>query len=550
MAGRGSRAADARRALAEILGRPSLVRAELAFGAMVIAELAYTVGLGVLAFEDGGASRLGLVAALRLIPSAVLAPFAAALADRWPRERVLAASSALLAVSTAASAAVLATGGHLLIVYALAVVTTIALTPYRAAHSALLPTLCSTTRELTASNIVRGMVESLSLVVGPLLAAGLIEAGELWTVFAATSATGAAAASLVVGLPYERPPLLAARIRTPLVADAIDGFRSARQNPEARSLMAFAAVQTFLRGCLGVFTVVLAIDVLDTGESGVGLLQAAMGAGAVAGSIGAAQLVGSRRLGAWLGVGVALWGVPICIVGAVPERAFALVMLASIGAANAVLDVALFTMFGRLIADEVLARVFGVFETLVAVTVALGSVAAAAAIELVGFRAAMVTLGSLAPLVIVAGRRRLLRIDNVLAIRQDELDLLQRVPMLRALPVPMIEHLARRLFVRRLRAGETVIRQGTVGTGFYVVAAGQVEVRADGLTLRTMGPGEGFGEISLLQSVRRTATVVAGAGGAVELYCLDRQDFVGAMTGYRPAARAAAEVIDAWPDRA
>jgi hypothetical protein len=46
--------------------------------------------------------------------------------------------------------------------------------------------------------------------------------------------------------------------------------------------------------------------------------------------------------------------------------------------------------------------------------------------------------------------------------------------------------------------------------------------------------------------VRRTATVRASADGPVELYCLDRPDFVAAMTGYTPAATAASEVMESW----
>ena len=370
--GARGRLADAGRAFRVVRHSPSLARAELAFGATNVAEWAFTIGLGIVAFQDGGASRVGLVAALRLLPSAALAPVAATAADRWPRDHVLAASSVLLAGATTASALVLAADGPLVIVYALAAVATIALTPYRAAHSALQPSLCRTTDELAAANIVRGALDSISVFIGPLAAAALIELTDLWCVFAATAGVAAVAAVLVARLPYERPLRLAAAERGRMTSEVVAGLRAAAANRDALYLMGFAGVQTFLRGTLNVFTVVLAIDVLDTGESGVGVLQSAMGVGAVVGSIGAARLLGSRRMGAWMGIGVAMWGIPICIIGAVTEQASALAMLAVIGVANAVLDVALFTMLGRLVADEVLARVFGVFETLVATTVAAG----------------------------------------------------------------------------------------------------------------------------------------------------------------------------------
>ena len=82
--------------------------------------------------------------------------------------------------------------------------------------------------------------------------------------------------------------------------------------------MGLAAAQSFTRGALTVLTVVVAIELLGTGEPGVGILTAAIGAGAVLGSLAASLLVGTRRLGAWFAVGVALWGLPVTLIGVVP----------------------------------------------------------------------------------------------------------------------------------------------------------------------------------------------------------------------------------------
>ena len=68
-------------------------------------------------------------------------------------------------------------------VYALAVVSTVAFTPFRASHSALMPSLCRTPDELTSVNVVRGALDSLSVIVGPLVAAVLVAVADVAAVF-------------------------------------------------------------------------------------------------------------------------------------------------------------------------------------------------------------------------------------------------------------------------------------------------------------------------------------------------------------------------------
>src|SRR5258706_14226692 len=143
------------------LGGGALARAEASFAAAFPAEWAFTVGIGLVAFNDGGAEAVGLVAVLRLLPAAVLAPLLGGLGDRFPRERVLIASSLVRGGATLVAAAALAADAPDAIVYVLAVVSTIAFTPFRAAHSALVPSLCRTTEDLTMATVIRGTLGSL-----------------------------------------------------------------------------------------------------------------------------------------------------------------------------------------------------------------------------------------------------------------------------------------------------------------------------------------------------------------------------------------------------
>src|SRR5215211_4365883 len=131
---------------------PNLRRAQLSFLGAWTAEWAFTVALGVVAYEAGGALALGLVGLLRMVPSAILAPLLSPFADRGRRERVLVVVSTVRGLATAIAAVTVALSGPVVLVYALAVLSTIAATLFRPAHSALLPTLCRTGHELASAN--------------------------------------------------------------------------------------------------------------------------------------------------------------------------------------------------------------------------------------------------------------------------------------------------------------------------------------------------------------------------------------------------------------
>jgi CRP-like cAMP-binding protein len=105
----------------------------------------------------------------------------------------------------------------------------------------------------------------------------------------------------------------------------------------------------------------------------------------------------------------------------------------------------------------------------------------------------------------------------------------------------VLEQLAARLSPVHARAGDEIIRAGDHGDRFYVVDAGEVEVLVDGKPPRREGAGEYFGEIALLKDVPRTATVRAATDA--DLFALDRDDFLPAVTGHAASAQAAEAVI-------
>jgi predicted MFS family arabinose efflux permease len=526
---------------------PNLRRAQLSFLGAWTAEWAFTVGLGIVAYRDGGATAVGLVGLLRMAPSAILAPLLSPLADKGRRERVLILVSVLRGVATGAAAVVVGMGGPSQVVYALAVLSTIAATLYRPAHSALLPSLCHTGYELASANVVRGLLDAAATLVGPLLAALLLHYTDVTVVFAVAAGASLMAAALLMRLNYDAPPRPSAPRETNLVGLAVEGIRVVSRNRDLALIMGLAVVQSFTRGALTVLTVVVAIELLGTGESGVGILTAAIGAGAVVGSLAASLLVGTRRLGAWFAVGVALWGAPVTLIGVFPQQVAALGLLACVGVGNSLIDLAGFTLLARLAADEVLARVFGVLESLVALSIGVGAIVASLVVDRAGVRPALVTVGLLCPVLAVASWQRLRGMDRSIGVRDHDIDLLHTVAMLNVLPLPAIEQLARGLEPVDVPPGQIVFHQGDVGDRYFVIESGEADVIGDGQVVATLGPGEGFGEIALLRRIRRTATVRATS--ELRLKALRSDRFLPVVLGYTPSAREAGVVVDSMLDR-
>jgi hypothetical protein len=118
--------------------------------------------------------------------------------------------------------------------------------------------------------VVRGFLDSVATLVGPLLAAVLLRFTDVAVVFGVASAASLAAAALLLGMRYDAPPRPAAPRGVHLVADAAEGICAIVRNRDLALFVGLGIAQTFTRGALTVFTVVVALDLLDIGEPGVG----------------------------------------------------------------------------------------------------------------------------------------------------------------------------------------------------------------------------------------------------------------------------------------
>lgn len=538
----GARLAASAGAFGAVLHNPGLRRVELAFLGFNLTEWAIWIAILVFAYGRGGAGEVALVAVLQLAPAAVVAPLAASFGDRYPRERVLLTAYLLQAGVAGAIAASLLADAPVALVYALAAAATVAITLTRPVQAAILPSLSRTPAELTAANVAGGSIETTAILVGPAIAGVVLQAFGPGPVFAGAAVLSLAGGVLVAGLPRTVVPDRGAGTRglRSAIAETVAGFVMLANEERPRSIVVLLGSASVLWGALDVLLVVLALDALSMGQSGVGFLNAAIGAGGIAGALLTALLIGRTRLAGPFGAGLLLWGGALAAIGLLPLPLVALLLLALAGMGRVVMDVAGRTLLQRVSPDALLSRVFGVLEGIDNGSLAIGSIVAPVLLAVAGTRGAFIVAGAALIGFTALSWRRLLRTDAAGTVRPRELAALMGVPFFTSLPGQALERLAAALIPVAARAGTRIITQGQLGDRFYIIASGEVRVDVDGTPVRTMGAGQSFGEIALLHDIPRTASVTAVT--PVELLALDRHHFVETITG-QPAAAAAAEAV-------
>ncbi len=529
-------------ALRRALANRSIRSIQLGWLIAIAAETAFVVSLLVFAYQVGGVLLVGVAAMLRTLPAALLAPFLGMLADRLPRERVLLGVHLGRGAAIGLAAGVVVAGLPPALVFGCAVVEGMLATLHRPTTMSLLPALARSPDELVAANVTVSVGEGFGVLTGPAIGGVLLLLGAPWLGFGVPAiAFGIAAVStLAIGRSHASLPVAEVEPGAKL-REALGGIRALRGDRHARLLVGVVGTQTFVRGLLSVLLVGASVQLLGLGESGVGYLHSAIGAGGFVGAMVALSVVLRLSLSAPLGWSLAAWGIPILVVGLVPHPAVALLMMAVIGAANAVLDVSAFTLLQRNIPNRVRGRVFSVLEAVVALTIGLGSLIAPVLVELLGLRGALVVAGAILPVLAILSRSGVRAAEAAAIVPVAQMDLIRGVPMFAPLPLTVIEQLAQGLVPTTFGEGHTVIEQGEAGDCWYVIVDGSVDVVHDGAPVARLSRGDNFGEIALLRNVPRTASVVAQ--GPLTAYRLDRSTFLAAVTGDALSVEAADNLV-------
>ena len=207
-------------------------------------------------------------------------------------------------------------------------------------------------------------------------------------------------------LPEHAPDRAAGQQRT--LDQILEGFRFVRDTPPMPKLVAIAAIAMLLGRPYLQLMPVFAARILLVGSTGLGLLLAASGLGAVAGSLAAARIRGHRQAGRWqpiLGIGL---GIAVVLFALSPSLPIALTAAALAGFASSAFQIVNYSLVIARTEPRLYGRVAGIYQLTYAFG-PLGAVPVAALADRIGAQAAVALGGGLlvaAVLALAPGRTR------------------------------------------------------------------------------------------------------------------------------------------------
>ena len=524
----------------QTLAIPAVRRVVLAFAALTQAEWVLGTVVAIDAYDDGGALAVGLVG-FRFAPAALASLVCAPLGERFGRRRVLTATALVRAGAAVAVAAALATGLPFAVVLAFVWIDAVAGSAYRPAQAGLLPALVTTPAQLTAAVVLTSNAKTSGQVLGALAGGLLIVA------LSAPAAVVVAAALYAIAALLTR---LAGRGRSaPARGDRDREPRSLRRQlraaitalngePETRRIAAWSCARSLIRGLWISLGVIASLTILGLGASGFGLLMAAAGVGTAISIVLTARLVGRPLLARPLVAGIALCCLPPSAIGLLSDASPALALMVAWGIGMSLSDVCAQALLNRVVAPRELPRVVGAMESAKLLAEGLGSLLGPGLVAVFGIRGALVGSGLGLFVVLVADLRRFWAIDRRAVGRSELLGLVRGVPLFAPLRVDGLEAVVAPLVSVDVPAGHEVVRQDTVGSRWYLVREGHLEVVVNGYVVNHLERGDSFGERGLLRDESRNATV--RATGEVSLLALEREDFLRAVMGEDDGAPIAA----------
>lgn len=511
----------------------NLRRLLLAVSSWSATEKSFLLAASILALDLGGPAAVGLVGALRMLPAAFTASLMSTVADRVPRPLIVTGVNAVF-VGVSLAAAVTAFSGAalpvLLIVVGLASLVSALLKP---SMQAMLPQLVRSPEQLLRANAAWSVFNGVGGVAGPATAAILLSQLGVGAVFLALAVAYALTALTTRTIRTDFQPARAtasrgrARLMAPLRGMALFSGRG------TRAMFTLLMLTLAMNGFLSVAIILRAVELVGEGSTAqvlAGSLVTAHGIGSFIGALLTWSVAASHGV-RWFAFGTCLYGLAVAAMGAVVGTTLTWLCLLVAGAGFAMLWTFGANLVSRLLPDHLAGRGWGAINGIGAVAYALGSLSAPLLADQLSLSVALVAAGCVVAVGPMLGWFALRVVHQKTTPDDGDVQLLSALPVFAALPAVAVCRIACTAESRRFAAGHAVVLEGAPGEEFFIVRSGELAVTQADIEVRRLSPGQSFGEIALLRTVPRTATVLAITD--VELLCVGQELFVASITGHR-----------------
>jgi hypothetical protein len=325
---------------------------------------------------------------------------------------------------------------------------------------------------------------------------------------------------------------------------ALEGLAVLRRSVGAMALLLLMASTSVVLGSNEALAVAFTDEVLQRPESTAGLMAGGFGLGIALGGATITSVARRETLAPVVLAGALLLGLSELSVAFMGSLAPVFIAMMLVGIGIALILVTARTLLQRTTDPEVLARVLAVQEGVHMIGLTVGYIIGPLVILAIGARYAFIPIGALVLVVGLFSSRWIRALDARAKVPEREIALLAAVPFLTGLPPYELERLARGAVWEDVRTGAEVVRQGEPGDSYYLVDEGELSITVDGeVRPHTLTSGEGFGEIALLHSVPRTATITALRDST--LLVVSAADFLGAVTSCPDGEQQAREIAKA-----
>ena len=368
-----------------------------------IGDWAYNVALVVTVYQISHSGALvGATTVARVVPEFMMGPIGGMLADRYDRRILMISSDASRAILMVLFAAAIALRAPTFLLPVLAGLSSLVGAPYRTCVAAAIPRMVPDA-QLGTANSARSLTTELSVVIGPLLEAGLIVVGSQVAAFVLNAGTFVLAAVLLTRISSDAfTPLRTGKAES-LVEEVTGGLRALRGQAGTWLVCGADILITGVYGTASILLLFLSRDITG-GDAGYGVLITATGAGGVLGALVAGRVIMVASPRALLVVSVCAAALPLGLSGLAARTSWFLPVVAALivfGVAMVMIEIQADTILQRSIPPEAFGRTHGFVIPACYAAQALGAGIAPAAEGLLGLRGAF--LAAAATLVLYAG---------------------------------------------------------------------------------------------------------------------------------------------------